>query len=306
MFAEGRRCSGPGGEEERVLTRSRLIVVALAVLVAGNGVAAAAVKPDAGARLAATTAFDASASSRMAVRLDKPAQFRLPDRTKPGSLRLSGGGRMLGFVLRSKSVAGGPILILGGRIVREGRQYHSAITMTPQTLDPLAEVWTLPAGVYDLYVVTDGTPARLDLALGGLTGRGAYTMRDRAASKVADPEKEILPQGQQRASAHGRLGGQGVLLSIASLHHSLSVSEVFSQCVHAGEPQATDFLPGCPGADTSSNSVVSSLAAGKGETGHIMATVYSGDDPLSLSQGYYLTNVGINEYVDYGSMWLTY
>lgn len=280
----------------------------LSLLVAGNGVAAAATKPDAVvARLAATTVFDAAASSKIRVRLDKPSRFTLPDRTDAGSLRLSGGGRMIGFVLKSTSVTGDPVLILGGRTINGDRRHHMAMTMTPETLPPSAPAWTLPAGEYDLYLMTDGAPARLALMLDkGVTGRSDYRMSQRVATQVARPTPEGLTQGHQAASATGKLNGRGALLSIAALRHSFHVSEVFFQCTYAGQPQITDFAPGCPGADTASPSVVSSLALGKGETGHIRTTLYSGDAPLVLSEGYSLTNVGVHDYVDYTSMWLTF
>lgn len=290
------------------MNRRLIAALSLAGVIVSAGGATAASSVARTPVLAGTTVIDAVQSGKVAVRLSRPALFDVPGLgAKASSLGISGEGRMIGFALVAEGSSPNRVIISGGRSVDDrGRPFASAITHT-EALPLGADQWRLPAGNYRLYVVTDGGPARVVLKLKGLTGTTKMRPTHRVAASVQRPEPRNLPQVQQAAGAVGDLKGSGVLFSLMTTEHPVSIVQLVEHCVYAGSrAERAQFGPGCPGADINLVSVASNPNPERSAYTYVAGTLYKDTAPLPFAQGYSLTNAGLNDDIAYTAMWLTF
>lgn len=181
--------------DEGVVMRSRLgrrsaetIVASLACAMALAVPAVA--KPARVASLAGTTVVKGQAPAMTQVTLRSAARI-FPHR----ALEASGGGRFFGFVLRpagapasdTRAIVGGQISFCktagcvpdGPFVTVKGFGFEEAFTG--------GQSFALPAGTYDLYLMTDGAPVQLTIRLDGLDGTTEVEPETPITMKVDSP-----------------------------------------------------------------------------------------------------------------------
>jgi hypothetical protein len=254
--------------------------------------------------LAADTVLTGTLTGKIRVRLPRAASFDVPTPSRPGSFQASGDGRLIGFALVAAGESPDRVVISGGRTGHQKDVTAVAITHT-DALPLGADRWTLPAGEYDLYLVTDGNPAQVRLRLPGLAGATRLAPSTPVAASIERPAPRFLPQGQQTGGATGTLGGPGLLLSVATTVHPFSHAQLFQQCVYAPDRARTALhAPGCPDATTASGPLMTNPNSERTLVQHVGGTLTSSGGPFA--QGYSLTNAGLNDRVEYTSLWLTF
>jgi hypothetical protein len=266
------------------------------------------------ASLTGETVITATASGKVPVRLDRPATFTVPHLSGgPGSVQVTGEGRYAGFALVADGTDRDRVVIGGGRVDNglpadssRGDSETLALSLT-DALDFTAPSYELPAGDYHLYVIADGSPVTVKLSLGGLSGSTRLTPTVPVAADLAQPDARYLPQGVQTAGAPGRLRGEGLLFNVAASLHSPSLQQDYTTCTYVGEERTANatYAPGCPDA----NVKISTILGNADPTARTLALHVGGayyGVAETFGQGYSLTNVGINEHVDYRALWLTF
>lgn len=111
----------------------------------------------------------------------------------------------------------------------------------------------VPAGVYSLYLISDGRPVTANLHLPSLTG--AVVLRpDRVARLQLKTLENRLPSSSGAITAFS--GGEAatmqasglIVLSAARTSQTIETADAWGFCFYNGapDPAAVSFLPGCP------------------------------------------------------------
>ena len=253
--------------------------------------------------LAGRTVLSGSATGKVAVRLDTPATFTVPGHDLPGSVQVSGPGRLAGLALVADGTDPDRIMLTAGR-VSTGIGDSVLASSHSAALTGGTPTWTLPAGSYWLYLIADGAPVTVTLTLDGPPGSTTLTPTVPVSSRIAQPQPRYLPQGSQTGGELGTLTGPGLVLQLTTTLHPLTVAQNLMHCLYLGQNAHTALhAPGCPDADIR-------LSAQLLNTNTDRVLVYSSaaghrDVPDDIAQGYSLTNAGLNEHITNTSLWLT-
>lgn len=170
--------------------------------------------------------------------------------------RFSGGGRFAGVLLNEA----GPDLISGGVSFFAGRYgFCGSRGCTPsETTQFLTVTGTegqgvLPAGDYDLYLVTE-TPATVRLQFDGLSGKVKIVPQGSLDAKVSEPQSGIgVPENV--AYSYGEhydfKGEYGMVFNVLSITGDAWALGRYGNCIYRGDPPVPAPLgysaPGCPG-----------------------------------------------------------
>lgn len=175
-------------------------------------------------------------------------------------IELEGDAPMLGFVL-SDNLPGSE----GGRYlqaIRLDRDYHHIIQDNIGTTfeEVEHEKYLVPAGVYTLYLVSDGSPVTATIPFENLTGEVGFTTVREADFELNVLENRLDPgeTGQQLAYSVGFGAGHehgGLQTMTVDIRVPAADVENGGWCFYSKEPQNLDtaFLPGCPSRFTENN-----------------------------------------------------
>jgi hypothetical protein len=230
-------------------------VVAVALVF---GVSAASASSSVDAMLGATTVISGTSPAGIAVVLPQAATIS----GRPignQDVSVSGSGRFVGFVLRSADAASGDgTALIGGQLngcYSSGCAPAAPVTVmlalgslnNPQTADV-----TLPAGRYDLYLLTDGGPATVTLHFGGLSGAAYLAPSTPVSAKEFSPAAELPGIGAGPATyetgTQTSIGEPGGVLLLANAVSETAGAAVVGQCLSHSAPLAPGLyaFPGCP------------------------------------------------------------
>lgn len=212
--------------------------------------------------LGAVNHFTASVTSGARVHIPSPVTYEKgadsPD------IRVSGAGRMVGVVLVEESDDVIERTVVWRTLSRfcnapactttEDEQFPwlGAANLAPGTDDTVGVV---PPGDYILYVVADGAPVRVKLALDGLTGTRRLHLEKPVDAGVMLPRVRTSEESTKMVYSFGEevefSGSSGIAIPMMRFRTGeahLSRREV---CWHSGGPLVPDPLaygPKCPGA----------------------------------------------------------
>lgn len=297
--------------------RRILLFAAVAATFAASGAAVpAAASGQAGARavagpvvLTGTTVLTGAASTVVPVRLTRPATFRQPQvDSNSTAVGVQGKGRFVGFALVQDGTDPDKTVIIAGRVpsrLRPGRTTELTSSALSSRHGGVAPVWTLPKGDYRLYLIADGSPAKVTLRLGGLPG-AARTVAPgvRAASTVQRPAERLLDQGLSSAGGNAVTRGATLTFGWLGNRYQPGLVEDAQHCRYYGAApgQESTFRPGCLGAAESNAINVANIDVGPlGTVSTSFAHDRRGGDH---GQGYTLLTAGARQSLDYIAVWL--
>lgn len=254
----------------------KTIAASIACVIAFAAPAAAAPVPT----LAGTTVVKGHAPAMMEVTLPSAARI-----FTSRALDASGGGRFFGFVLRPAGTPGSdPRAIVGGQI-----SFCDTAGCVPDA--PFVTVegfgfqedstggqnFALPAGTYDLYLLTDGAPVQLTIKLDGLAGSTelepetpiTMSVDSPAPSMTVDSGLGVGPSLFSAGSANPVGGAGGLIFQAVTLKGTGPGDSEAGLCWYADGPPADGNYHGCPGATT--NQEIGALHSG----GDVHRTMYS-------------------------------
>ena len=213
--------------------------------------------------MGATNLIAGTHSASIWVRIPRRVQVPAVGLSNP-SVTYSGEGRFFGFVLASAQDAGnagsaGPYGMEGGSL--GGCDSYGCTQRDPATyVQPLgasfpngANAWTLPSGLYKLFLIADGR-SQITVRLPGLTGLAAISPHTPIAVAVSAPSPTLqvpLPgppiygATTSHATTTWTLGFVGARFEVSGP----STYNAFA-CFSHGPPGPSDYLIplGCPGA----------------------------------------------------------
>jgi len=187
------------------------------------------------------------------VRLKQPATMRVPEFNK-GAVTAKGEGRLVGFALaqapfdldESSTLFATRVLIEGG---------NSEVLSLGFALRQSKKGYHLPAGNYELYLITDGKPSTVKFKLDGVSGTRRFNPTSPADLKVKSPEIQLDDAASNIYSGGGdsQLRGDGLLFSHLWVRTDVHATSVSQFCYTAGSPEPADhpapYAPGCPSAN---------------------------------------------------------
>jgi hypothetical protein len=112
----------------------------------------------------------------------------------------------------------------------------------------------LPAGVYDLYVVSPDGAASVTLRIPGAPGEAVIDAVPHDGVSFAVPEnRSPLSAVDYHAGADGTLDSQGLLFSMFVVTGDIDSAAVYGDCIYqGGEPEVAPYAAGCPTAQDGS------------------------------------------------------
>jgi hypothetical protein len=237
--------------------RYRLLAAALLGLgTAAAGLPAAVAAPV--PALGAVTVLTASRPLSVDVRLPRRATVSTPFGDSP-DLTVSGGGRLVAFVLAGTDAATRGVTLAGGatgsgaavrRFLMPLPAFPSPGGSSFEVVKTFADTTALPAGTYRLYVVPDGRTARVTLRLHGVSGQVSLAPVRRAVAEVVPgtpfPADTPTRTNVFAATAARHLGGRGLALQV--LRSTLDGEVAWQLDMCHDNPGSVDAPPppGCP------------------------------------------------------------
>ncbi|HEV2813365.1 MAG TPA: hypothetical protein VGW10_08945 [Solirubrobacteraceae bacterium] len=217
---------------------------------------------------AGTTVIEGSQPSMTRIVLPKDVTLRTGEangRWHGQAFLATGDGRHLGFVLRPAGAPSDDLRAVAGHLVNGCFTAGCAPLVADQwiTVSGLGEppdgTYTLPAGTYDLYLLTDGKPARIELKLGGLDGTTTVSPSKAVSATTVSPASTTPPGAGAGPVAYG--GGAGLpigepggyLFSATQLVGQGPGSGSIGVCIYLDGPPADGNYHTCRGADSPYN-----------------------------------------------------
>lgn len=201
------------------------------------------------------------------------------------ALEASGGGRFFGFVLRPAGAPGSdPRAIVGGQIsfcetagCVPDRPFVTVEGFGFQEDSTGGQNFALPAGTYDLYLLTDGAPVQLAIKLDGLAGSTelepetptTMNVDSPAPSATVDSGLGVGPSLFSAGSANPVDGTGGLIFQAITLKGTGPGDSEAGLCWYPNGPPANGIYHGCPGAKAGQE--IGALHSG----GDVHRTMYS-------------------------------
>ena len=256
----------------------RQLIAAALLLAAVTAPSALAVKSKAPNRepfLAAKTTIRGSHTTRIRVRIPRPAtlQYQSAMSSSP-AITVSGPGRFVGInLIRVTGNATTRQWFAQVRVTGCGTRNCAPGTSTPRDIMDgqliAAETgfpetagkteWdhlVFPAGEYDVTLIADSAPVSVTISLNGLTGKTTLTPPApvNAVSQSVTPNLLPTPQvaNELSAGAQTTLSSQfGVLVFAISYRFTARIGDLSNWCLFSGShpPPDGQYLPGCVGDD---------------------------------------------------------
>lgn len=264
--------------------------------------------------LGATNVISGSTTAKIPVRV--PAQVRIEKPTAGGrGVSVKGGGKgFVGFALVKKVSAEDHIAFVGGRL--ENRIGLPPVVMGlggPQNANPDLKV---PAGNYDLYLITDSPGVEVTLRLNGLAGRKDVRPSDKVTAKIANPEADYssgivdgAPMNLYSAGSGGRTRGPGLVFDVLWQQRQANVKTLNTFCYYQEKPEAGHPAPYAPGCPSSSDHSFGFFGDGLVNPQPSQSLIYGGGftvDSSYLGQGFSVTSAGLVTDIAYTALWLSF
>ena len=260
--------------------------------------------------LLGTTAINGTEAAVLRVRVPEDATL-LDPAFHPGSVVVAGKGSFVGFALTSTEPEPRRVLV-GGRLpwALPGGD-PAVVALIPLKGFPFDDRYVIPAGEYDLYLLTDGdVPVSITLALRGLAGASSLTPTEPVRYETRMPPARV---GAAEASNyytsgdHAPLVTQGLLFASRHSRYSAFVSERVETCIYARATDAqTDFGPGCLPDGNGLAFIGSDLTAVATGGSRIDYGGIAGIGPGTFGIGFNQQSVGKVEDVEHFALWLSY
>ena len=290
----------------------RLLIAAAASALFGvpsvTAAAAPVTQPAPRAALTATTVLTGTASAVVPVRLSRSATFRQPQvDERSNAVTVEGKGRFVGFALVQDGADPDRTVIIAGRVpsrIQPGQTTDltsSALSSRHGGLDP---VWTLPAGNYNLYLLTDNSPAKVTIRLGELTGASTLKPTRKVAHTVKQPAERLTGQGASSAGDNVLTRGGTLTFGWLGSRYQPGLNEDVQHCRYydVTPSEESKFRPGCLGAAESS--AINVTNADVGPLGIISTSFGFDRRGGDHGQGYALLAAGLRDSLDYTAVWL--
>jgi hypothetical protein len=200
---------------------------------------------------AGTTVIEGDRTGFAFVRLPQPVEVPMSEDEWGLGVELSGSGRFYGFALREESPSRDErVMVYGTHGDGDGFQMDRAFPEGPPAPgDEEKGVFTLPAGLYRLYVFADGAPVRAEIGFPGLDGTATF------APEVPVPHVLMdLPRVNSAGPVLYTFAGASTLrtegLAAVRMHvqSDSQVTEYETLCMYGpGDEydETTAFGPGC-------------------------------------------------------------
>ncbi|HEX8206791.1 MAG TPA: hypothetical protein VF587_12095 [Solirubrobacteraceae bacterium] len=218
--------------------RGGAAIAAVALSIAAAAPAAQAQTPAAG-----ETSIAASASSMARVVLPGPAVLDGADPNAGSAFTASGGGRYVGWILRPAGASSRDAHALTGH--RFGHCFEAGCA--PGAVNHVvaafgydgetSQDYELPAGTYDLYLITDGVPASVTLKLRGLEGATTVTPEAAVVSSIASPSGSGTGPANFEEGSRMAVGAPGgMVFTGTSVSGQGPGSGQIGSCIYEGGP----------------------------------------------------------------------
>lgn len=271
------------------------------------------------ANLAGLTVIHAAAPASMDVRLPRAATVATPFEASP-DLTVEGSGRLISFVLTGLDAGNRSVTIAGGTIGNADQSHRFLMPLplfpapgggTFEIVKTFGDTTSIPAGLYRLYVVPDGSPARISLRLRGLTGRTVLAPTRRAAAEIvpAGDEAADLPmQGNIFTGAVNRhLAARGLALQVLVSQLDGEAAWQLLMChdnPSARPPAAREDAPGCPSGEK--HTFVDHRYPDTAPDSKLFVQGFAGLPPGDHGVGAVYTSEARAKALDYLTLWLAY
>lgn len=227
-----------------------LIVILLSVLFVTTGDLASAGNGRKALALRKNNRFTVHQSASLLVRLTRPVSLR-----DNFHVKVEGRGRLVGFAFQLQDRTIEPSrrpLIAGfhpGRCLRRGCRGNPPPLFFYQGFN--FSRLRLPRGLYRLYVIADGAPARLQIRLDNLHGGRVFRPSDPVTAEIKTLPvrvQEEVSQTVYSAGAASTLTGPGLTFVTLWVNSTEHLASVIGGCFYPKDPPPAPvaFLPGCP------------------------------------------------------------
>lgn len=204
--------------------------------------------------LCATTTISGSSSGSLRVNLASPTALSAFNGAG-GGVQLSGTGRVTALIIQPAAAPSNYLWFskttapFGGERFDQAKGYSQDATGN----------YTLAAGNYTLYFLTDGAASTATITLGGLSGSNTLTVQ-RALPNTVDAVLTNAPIGgatvsAQGARAHSVSANNSLTARWLAVQHPTQVASTAASCFWNGPPPPeANTQPFCPGATFTTNS----------------------------------------------------
>ncbi|MDQ1712387.1 MAG: hypothetical protein QOE45_1837 [Frankiaceae bacterium] len=263
--------------------------------------------------LAGTTVIRASRPVSADVRLARTATVATPFGASP-DLTVTAGGRLAVFALVGTGPATKAVTVVGGatgsaRFLLPLPQFPAPGGGTFQEVKTFADVTSLPAGPYRLYVVPDGGTVQVTLRLHGLAGRVAIAPARPATAEIASPDPWPADSPARTSAFLGavtrRLAGRGLALQV--LRSQIQATAAWQLVMCHNNPSAPDPVrtaPGCP--EGEKHTLVDHRYPDPGAGARLFVQGFAGLPAGDHGVSAVYTTEGVATTLDYVTLWLTY
>lgn len=240
-----------GGPRRPSRAKVGVLLLSIGVLLGGPARAASPRTVSTPVELRAHTQVQGSTNSSLAVRLNRPARLDLRV-TSPGEGGVELRSRATAFAIVLSDVTGRRVIVVGGSAAScpHGSCPQPDVTGFGFTFDPKTSSLLLPAGGYELRVITSGGSVTGVLPIAGARS-GVAVLRPRTAARAELAlVRNNLPEGLPAfgGGATRDMGGRGLLYSLLTVRGSAAAAGDVGFCFGDGQVNSASYVPGCPGA----------------------------------------------------------
>lgn len=253
-------------------------MVAVALVTQLMTAVAAATPRRAAAVLGAENVITGSTTRAMRVILPVESSISLEFLEDNDDVTIGGRGRLTGVVLAGSDVDDPERPIFHAiRTSFCGKRSCEATALNVALVhgqSQLSSRGKLPAGTYDLYLIAEGAPARVELRLQGPRGKVWLRPSRDVDAGIYEPSGHVYADPVKNVYAEGRVfdvsGGSLWTFSAYRIKGSASNGYKTSRCIYRGDPppEPVGFAPGCPGG-VEFSALITRLDAPSGAYDHI-------------------------------------
>lgn len=292
------------------------VIGLMVVLLPGAGVAATSDQAANQRRvvLGAKNVISGSETAKIPVRIRAQARIEKPLAGGSGLSVKGGGSAFVGFALVKRVSAEDHIAFIGGRL--EKRIGLPPVVMGLGGPDNMRTDLKVPAGNYDLYLITESPNVEVTLRLKGLDGRKGLRPEDRVSLKMARPDADYssgiidgAPKNLYSAGAGGRTRGPGLVFDVLWQQRQAHVDTLNTFCYYQEKPEAGHPAPYAPGCPSSSDRSFGLFNDGLANPQPSQSLIYGGGftvDSSYLGQGFSVTSAGVVDDIAYTALWLSF
>jgi hypothetical protein len=227
----------------------------------------------------ATLTVVADETASVDVTLPELTIMHPPPHQRPTGITIDGAGRVTGIVLRSADGTAELSIMRWNRCREAGcsksNEPSYSLAGGQMGVDGSRITHTLPAGRYRAYIVTDGAPVTVTLALPHGAASAQLTATGPASATVDTPAMTALPGGLHQAggSSHTFGPGSGTVIQYLEADMQPGTYGHRTHCLYSGTgPPAGTYVTRCPGA----NSVNSTTSEDEATFTERMYTMWAG------------------------------